>query len=295
MRIKRSSVWFCWILLLTAFGFGQASTKDIKLPGSGFFPGWKTNGAPRTFVRTDLFNHIDGGAELFLEFGFDRVTVQRYIKGKADIVLEAYEMESPDAALGIYLMKCGAETPLPGVPGRNSSEAAQFTILKANYFVLINNPEGDKATIPAMTALAASFLGPIPALPPAPHLWDSLPKEKRIVGSERLIRGPIGLQPYYTFGEGDILGLGGKIFGVLANYDEGGGQASTRLSVLYPGAAQARNVFLSLRANLDPYLKILDGRETVFSFVDFRERYGLIRLIGAKIEIAFHLPVRPTL
>jgi len=146
-----------------------------------------------------------------------------------------------------------------------------------------------------MTALAAAFLAPIPAPAPDPHLWEPLPKEKRIGGSERLIRGPIGLQPFYTFGEGDILGLGGKIFGVLASYEEGGGQASTRLSIIYPGTVEGRNIFLGLRANLDPYLKILDGRETVFSFVDFRERYGLVRLTGAKIDISFHLPVRPKL
>jgi hypothetical protein len=285
-------IYFC---LLVVMGFGQAVGADFKLPGNGFSPGWTTNGAPRTFIKADLFNHIDGGAELFLEFGFERVSVQRYAKDKAEIGLEAYEMASPEAALGIYLMKCGDETPIPGVPARNSSEAAQFTILKGSYFVLINNPEGDKGLVPAMTALAAAFLAPIPAPAPDPLLWEPLPKEKRFGGSERLLRGPIGLQPFFTFGEGDILGLGGKIFGVLANYDEGGGQASTRLFIVYPDAPKARNIFLGLRANLDPYLKILDERETVFSFVDFRERYGLVRLTGAKIEISFHLPIRPKL
>ena len=281
---------------LAIWGFAAAAwAAELVLPGDGFFSGWLRSGKPQTFIKADLFNHIDGGAELFLEFGFEQVTVQRYAKGRAEIVLEAYEMESPDATLGIYLMKCGTETPQPGVPARNSSEAAQFTILKGKDFVLINNPEGDKGLVPAMTALAAAFLARIPALPPDLRLWDSLPKKKRIAGSERLLRGPIGLQPYYTFGDGDILGMGGKIFGALANYDEGGGQASTRLSIVYPGAAEARNVFLGLRANLDPYLKILDGRDTAFSFVDFRERYGLVRLTGAKIEIAFHLPVRPQL
>jgi hypothetical protein len=285
-------IYFC---LLAVIGLGPAVGANFKLPGNGFFPGWKTNGAPRTFIKADLFNYIDGGAELFLEFGFERVTVQRYSKDKAEIVLEAYEMAGPDAALGIYLMKCGSETPLPGVPARNSSEAAQFTILKGKYFVLIDNPDGDKGLAPAMTALATEFLAQVPSPAPDPRLWEPLPKEKRIAGSERLIRGPIGLQPYYTFGEGDILGMGGRLFGVLANYDEGGGQASTRLAVVYPAAAEARNVFLGLRANLDPYLKILDARETAFSFVDFRERYGIARWTGAKLDIAFNLPVRPAL
>ncbi len=284
------------LLVLAVLGFAlTVRATELVLPGDGFLSGWRKSGKQRTFIKADLFNHIDGGAELFLEFGFGRVTVQRYAKGKAEIVLEAYEMDGPDAALGLYLMKCGTETPQPGVPARNSSEAAQFTILKGNYFVLIDNPEEDKGLVPAMTALAAAFLAQVPSRPPNPRLWEPLPKEKRIAGSERLIRGPIGLQPFYTFGDGDILGLGGRIFGVLANYDEGGGQASTRLAIVYPAAAEARNIFLGLRANLDPYLKVLDGRETAFSFVDFRERYGLVRLMGAKIEIAVHLPARPKL
>jgi hypothetical protein len=267
-----------------------ARAADIIPPGDDFYPGWRKADKPRIFIQADLFNHIDGGADLFLEFGFKSVTIQRYAKGPSEIVLEAYRMEGPDAALGVYMMKCGNETPQPGVPARNSSEAAQFTILKGEYFVLINNPEGDKALVPAMTALAASFLARVPATAPDPLLWESLPKERRIAGSERLIRGPIALQPFYTFGEGDILGLGGKVFGALANFEERGGQASTRMVIFYPAGLEAQRVFLGLRGNLDPYLKILDFRETAFSFVDFRQRYGLVRLTGSKIEISFNLP-----
>ena len=49
-------------------------------------------------------------------------------------------MSGPESALGLYLMKCGRETPLAGIPARNSSEPAQFTILKGRYFVHVNNP-----------------------------------------------------------------------------------------------------------------------------------------------------------
>jgi hypothetical protein len=272
-----------------------AAAAEITLPGNGFFPGWQVSEKPRTFVKADLFNHIDGGAELFLEFGFERVTVQRYAKGKAEINLETYEMGGPDSALGVYLMKCGKETPLPGIPARNSSETAQFTILKGRYFVLIDNPDGDKALVPAMTALAAAFLVKIPDQAADPRLFASLPREKRLGGSERLLRGPVGLQPYYTFGEGDILGLGGKVFGALASYEEPQGQASMRLAVIYPSAAEALAIFRGLKANLDPYLKILETKGTAFSFVDFRERYGLVSLSGSKLDLAFNLPVRPRL
>jgi hypothetical protein len=273
----------------------MAAAAGIKLPGDGFAMGWKTDGPPRTFLKSDLFNHIDGGAELFLEFGFEQVALQRYARGKSELSLEAYEMTGADSALGVYLMKCGKETPLPGIPARNSSEAAQFTILKGRYFILVDNPDGDKALVPAMTALAAAFLETIPAPPADAHIFDLLPKEKRLAGSERLLRGPVGLQPYYTFGEGDILGLKGMTFAALANYEESQGQASTWIAVAYASPAEALAVFRGLKANLDPYLKILDAGETAFTFVDFRERYGRIRVSGAKLDLSVNLPVRPAL
>jgi hypothetical protein len=85
------------------------------LPDSGFAPGWEKSEALRTFTGQDLFNHIDGGAELFLEFGFVKLSVQAYASGKAELTLNAYEMESSASALGIYLMKMGRETPFAEV------------------------------------------------------------------------------------------------------------------------------------------------------------------------------------
>jgi len=282
-------------LLVAASTLAPALAGDLKLPGAGFAPGWTVSGSARTFVKTDLFNHIDGGAELFLEFGFERAVVQRYAKGKAELVLNAYEMSLPESALGVYLLKCGRETPFRDIAARNSSEPAQCTILKGRYFVQIDNPDGDAALVPAMSALAGALLASLPDQPAPAGVFDVLPREGRLAGSERLIRGPFGLQPYYTFGEGDILGLGGRIFAVLANYEEPQGQASNRMIVPYATAAAARAIFLGLKANLDPYLKIVAAGDSAFVFVDFRERYGRVSYAGARLDLAFNLPVRPAL
>src|SRR4030066_305738 len=101
----------------------------------------------------NLFDYIDGGAEIFLEFGFDRLLVQDYRKEDSEIGLELFQMESPESALGIYLMKCGAETPIDGVPARNSGDKTQFTILKGATFVHINNPDGRESLLPMMVDL----------------------------------------------------------------------------------------------------------------------------------------------
>src|SRR5512146_1704116 len=75
------------------------------LPADGFAGGWKKAEAPKRFTQADLYGYIDGGAELFLEYGFEQLTVQKYRNGADEFTVEAYRMTDPAAATGIYLMK----------------------------------------------------------------------------------------------------------------------------------------------------------------------------------------------
>jgi hypothetical protein len=272
---------------------GSLSAAEIVLPGDNFFPGWKRSEQPAIFIKADLFNHIDGGAELFLEFGFEKAAIQHYKKGLAELTLEVYEMELPESALGVYLIKCGRETPFPEIPARNSSEAAQATILRGRHFLLVNNFSGGAELQPAMIALAKAVLAKIPDVPASGRLFELLPSKDRLSGSERLIRGPVVLQPYFTFGEGDILQLEGKIFGAVANYREAPEAVFTRFVIPYPDEIRAVAVYKNLLANLDPYLKVLETREGAFVFEDYREKFGIVELKGSTLDIRVNLSLRP--
>jgi hypothetical protein len=266
--------------LQTAAGFPA-------VPESGFAPGWAKAGPLRTFTGQDLFNQIDGGAELFLEFGFAKLRLQAYARDKAELTLNAYEMESAASALAIYLMKMGRETPFPEIAARNSGEEVQVTILKGRYFIQVDNLGNVPASKAEVAALANAFLAGVAeesALTPL----DALPAEGKVPGSERLVRGPYGLQPYFTFGEGDILSLGGRIFGALAEYRMPGGAAFTRLIVPYPDPDTAAAVLAHLRANLDPYVKVTGDRPDGFDFVDFQARKGAVARSGAVLDIRFN-------
>jgi hypothetical protein len=201
-------------------------------------------------------------------------------------------MESPEAAMGIYLMKCGQETPLAVIRSRNSGEKSQLTILKNKYFVYVNNFDGDATNLPAMVSLANTALESIREAS-AEGWLEELPKESLVGRSQRLIRGPVALQPFFTFGEGDIFKLEGKIFGVLANYRGEGNALYTRLIIPYPDQKQALSVYENLRANLDPYLKILTTRANGFVFLDFKQKYGVVELRGPKLDIRFNLASVP--
>jgi hypothetical protein len=268
---------------------------QARIPSGGFAPGWDQSEKPRVFEGSALFDHIDGGAELYLEFGFRELEVQRYARGDDELVLEIYEMESPESALGLYLMKCGKETPIPGIPARNSSEPAQFTILKARYFIHINNPSGRDDLVPAMTTLSGLALASIPDENARDLAAGLLPPSGLVPGSLILFRGPVGLQSLFTFGEGDILDQKGKIFGVAGTYEGGPEGRYTRIVVEYPDEAAAKDAFSNLSGHLDPYLKVLDRSDSAFVIRDFQEKFGLAQKSGRKIEIRIGLAVRPGL
>ena len=257
------------------------------IPEPGFAPGWAKARPLRTFTGQDLFNQIDGGAELFLEFGFVKLRLQAYARDKAELTLNAYEMESAASALGIYLIKMGRETPFPEVAARNSAEEAQIAIIKGRYFIQVDNLGDRPASKAEAVALANAFLAGVAdesALTPL----DALPAEGKVPGSERLVRGPYGLQPYFTFGEGDILSLGGRIFGALAAYRMPDGTAFTRLIVPYPDPDTAAGALAHLKANLDPYLKVTGDRPDGFDFVDFQAKKGTVVRSGAVLDFRFN-------
>ena len=158
---------------------------------------------------------IDGGAELFLEMGFVDLQVQKYAGAGAEIAVEAYRMENAAAALGIYLLKCSRETPLPGIAARHSGDRFQIAMLKGNYFVFINNFSGREDLLPVMTALANRVAAAIPPGAPVREL-DILPAAGQVPGTALLLRGPYSLQSVYTLGAGDVLLLGGRIFAAAA-------------------------------------------------------------------------------
>jgi hypothetical protein len=249
-------------------------------------------GPPLCFSAENLYGRIDGGAELFLEFGFHELVIQEYRVGAVKLELETYVMESPLAALGIYLAKCGHETPVDGLAARNTGNRYQILALKGNCYLQMNNFAGDAAFLPDMTALLARAAADVPEVPES-DIWQLLPAAGQVPGSRRLFRGPYALEPIYTFGEGDVLQLAGQVFGVLADYRDNSDRTWTRLVIPYPDAETARRAFLHLRDHLDPYLQVVRAGPDQLAFRDYRSEHGQVLREGSFLQLDIHLMALP--
>jgi hypothetical protein len=263
-----------------------------EFPADGFAPGWRRSGPVETYAPSALYNVIDGGAELFLEMGFVDLRIQKYEGAGAEIAVEAYRMENAAAALGIYLLKCGRETPVAGIGGRNSGDRFQIALLQNDYFVFVNSFSGRQDLLPVMAGLAQRVVAAIPAGEPVREL-DILPAPGLVPGSGLLLRGPYSLQALYTLGDGDVLLLEGRRFAAAAVYRDETGASHTLIVAPYEDGATAARAFAGLRRSLDPFHQVLVAGGDFFVFQDFQKLFGVAELRGARIEIRVKLAQRP--
>lgn len=254
---------------------------------------WTTQRAVRLFRGAELFGHIDGGAEIFLELGFVEAAVAQLHRGGARIDVELYRMSDAAAALGIYLARCGAETPDRRLTARHTVGQHQLQLLHGSFYLGMDTPEATTVTPAELVDLAATLVGRLPE-EPVPDVLAGLPQEGRVAGSERVIRGPVGLSALFTLGEGDIMSLGSEVTAVAATYlATSTAPAHTLIVATYPDAAAAAAALAHIRANLDQESTVLAVEATYLIFRDYSHRFGMVSRRDARLEVRCNLAERP--
>lgn len=185
------------IALLAFPGAGRADDLPEQLDG------W-----PRvdhkTFVGMDLYQHINGGAELYHEYGFTRVTVGYYGKDDREILIERYEMADEWAAAGLYSMvRDPSSATLPAPYTGRQYDLYLECISGSQYIKVIGTRGGDAQ---ALFALLKALL-PAPPPPGWPALEAILPTG-RLPDSEVLMRGPLALRNFGSLGRAMDFGVG---------------------------------------------------------------------------------------
>jgi hypothetical protein len=279
--------------MLAGCGAGEPPAPAAgPLPENGFLGVWNLDGDRSVFPGAELYGHINGGAEVFLELGFEELVVQRYVSESGEIAVELYRMSDPVAALGIYLMKCGVESPDPSLEARHTVGPTQLQMVRGDAYVSVNAMRSDSDLEPALIGFARHLTELLPEGETG-GVFADLPTAGRVAGSERIIRGPYTLEAMYTLGDGDILGLAGTVTAVAAQFDGGSGRTSALISVPYADEATADHAFRNLVENLDPYLEVLATEPQRLVFSDYSDHFGEVVREGARLRIRVHLVERP--
>lgn len=132
-----TKVFFFLLIVITL----KAQVKDIPKLIEGDLPGLKIT-REQIFDGSSLWGYINGGADIFLEYGFDMLLLQEVETGGLKIKIEIYKMSSPESAFGIYSVshfKCDETSTLTKY---NCLSQYQVQCSAGPYYISIINTNG---------------------------------------------------------------------------------------------------------------------------------------------------------
>jgi hypothetical protein len=138
---------------------------------------WKKPAKPALYDRKTLYDYIDGGAELYLAFGFERAVTFEYAADKDDeIKVDIFDMGSPRGAFGAFAH--GRESIAVEVGQGSEYGGGLLTFWKHRWFISVLGYPETVSKRKAVYELARTFPRPVrrpPSLVRCPDRGSSRP------------------------------------------------------------------------------------------------------------------------
>ncbi len=198
---------------------------------------WRAVGPARALSASQFAILPD--ADIYSEFGLQKILTRIYADGKARAMVEIFEMKFISGAYGLFTFN------------REHLQSGQHLFYEGRYLVKVSND-------PAVTLLDQSLVeaikpGLIGEAGQFPFLPSHLPEQDRIKDSEKYIVGPIALASLKNFGDlKEAVNFEGGVEVVTADYRNGNGQMSLIVIEYHTpqtasdGYAQIQNYFNAL-------------------------------------------------
>lgn len=190
------------LLLLSVLGAAAQTGPAALLPATGEIEGWEISGDPVVYGGDDLFFLINGGADIYYEYGFKEVTAASLANpAGGEIKLEIYRMKDSFAAYAVFLQKSTgsdiAETPQSG----SFVNSGSMGFWKHHYFVLMRSNSENSTITDGMRLVAGAVEKRIKQEGRLPEIVSSFSNRS---GTITLLRGKIVLSNIYYFSSRDI-------------------------------------------------------------------------------------------
>lgn len=177
------------------------------LPDPADVKGWKKTSAFELYQGENLFEYINGGAEIYHEYGFKQVLVQDFSTDEGrSISVEIFEMTKPEASYGIYTFKSSSEGRAVafGIEGR--LEGYYLNFWRSSFLVTLTGFDEKEETVQGLTLIAKAIDNRMKTLQnvETPRLIHLLPEGELVKPSTKYFLGSLGLFNTYPFSTNDI-------------------------------------------------------------------------------------------
>jgi len=270
----------CFFLFIA---LGLLAVQDLLtkyLPKSGEAGIWKKEGKLQHFEGEALYEYIDGGAEIYHEYGFKQVVVQDYVThtGKS-VSVEIFEMTDSESAFGMYTIKthkAGRKVSL----GADAQLADYYlNFWKGNILVTLTGFDETLETRDGLLVLAKGIDSKLDLKGKRPRIVSHLPEESSISQSVKYFKGILGLRNSHPF---FALNIWGFEEGVKADYS---GDYSVFL-LRFKDCEQSFSQYEQLKKSYAEHSEYKVHRTSnieIFTALDNRERRFFVSVHGASL------------
>lgn len=216
--------------------------------------GWDIAEQDKSYTPDNLHEYINGGAELYVSYGFLKALSRKYTAtDQPDILLDLFDMGTSESAFGVFSHSRETEERLFGqgsqyVPGL-------LLFWKDRYFVsILSNPETEKSK-KAVFRIAGHIESSIPSEGSPPEILNLLPEESLIKESILYFHHHIWLNSYYFIAHENILHIDKNTEALFAKYETKKNR-SIFLIIKYPKETDAKHARSDFIKNYLPELSV---------------------------------------
>ncbi len=204
------------------------------LPASGTPAGWTRSRPAQAYGPDNLWEFIDGAAETYVAFGFQEALSAAFDHAGVEVTVELYEMSDSLHAFGIYAQERPPAPQAVAVGDEGYANSNVLVFRKGACYAKLTSPKPEQPGPAALTALAVSIAGRIPAGTPLPASLAAFPARDQVPNSVKFLPK-------------DVLGQRQLANGFEASYRHG---ASVSRLVVVPFASpkEATDAFARYRA-----------------------------------------------
>lgn len=215
----------------------KAEKKLAKAIPAGPPEGWELTEGPSIYDEPTLYQHIDGAAQFFIDYGFGLVATAQYTrKGSTDLVMtvDVYDMQTPEMGFGIYSAHRPPDPKFVEIGSQGFTVPRGLFAYKGRYFVQLAVTKASREAEETMFEVGMLVTEALKDRAPEPKLLKYLPEED-------LLPGTIKITAKHVLGQSYLDNA------VFALYKEGEGES--RLFVIPERSAkEARQSFVKYRA-----------------------------------------------
>ena len=191
MKYKFIIILNIFFSLQVSFGLKISNFPAYVQKSFSVFPeieGWKKSDTIQSYTPDNLYEYIDGAAELYLSFDFQGLSVAEYINdSKASITVEIYRYKTPLHAFGIYSQERPSKGNFLNIGCQGYIELPILNFVVGTVYIKISSYHTGNESQNLLTTFAQKLAQNVGGDTSLPHVLACFPEGGKMLNSEKFI------------------------------------------------------------------------------------------------------------